>query len=42
LQVFGDRFIQSVPLALAGMVLQILLYLVLAWWLLRLRPAKAG
>jgi hypothetical protein len=42
LQVFGDSFIQSVPLALAGMAVQILLYLVLAWWLLRARPAKAG
>ena len=42
LQVFGDSFIQSVPLALAGMAVQILLYLVLAWWLLRARPVKAG
>ncbi len=42
LQVFGDSFIQSVPLALGGMAVQILLYLMLAWWLLRARPAKAG
>jgi hypothetical protein len=42
LRIFGNSFIQSVPLALVGMAVQILLYLLLAWWLLRARPAKAG
>ncbi len=38
LQVFGDSFIQSVPLALAGLLGQILLYLLISWWLLRSKP----
>lgn len=42
LRTFGDSFIQSVPLALAGMAAQIIIYLVLAWWLLRAKPVKAG
>ena len=37
LRVFGDSFIQSVPLALAGLSGQILLYLIVTWWLLRSR-----
>jgi len=39
LRVFGDSFIQSVPLALAGLLGQILLYLLITWWLLRSRTA---
>lgn len=35
LRIFGDSFIQSVPLALAGLAAQISLYLALGWWLLR-------
>ena len=38
MRIFGDSFIQSVPLALVGMSFQILLYLLLTWWLLRTRP----
>ena len=37
MRIFGDSFIQSVPLALAGMTAQIILYLFLAWWMLRFR-----
>ena len=42
LQIFGSSFIQSVPLALAGMAAQIVVYLALAWWLLRAKPSRAG
>ncbi|MEY4394311.1 MAG: hypothetical protein RL595_1560 [Planctomycetota bacterium] len=37
MRIFGDSFIQSVPLALAGMTAQIILYLFLGWWMLRFR-----
>ena len=40
-RIFGDSFIQSVPLALLGMVAQIILYLLVSWWLLCKKPAKA-
>lgn len=39
--IFGASFIQSVPLALAGLLAQIILYLILGWLLLR-RPKAAG
>lgn len=39
--IFGESFIQSVPLALAGLAAQIILYLFLGWLLLR-RSKPAG
>jgi len=40
MRIFGDSFIQSVPLALAGMTLQICLYLFLSWWFLRRKSTE--
>jgi hypothetical protein len=42
MRIFGDSFIQSVPLALAGMTAQIILYLFLAWWMLRFRRPESA
>jgi hypothetical protein len=40
--IFGESFIQSVPLALAGLAAQIILYLFLGWLLLRRsKPASS-
>ena len=41
MRIFGESFIQSVPLALAGLAAQIILYLFLGWLLLR-RSKPAG
>ncbi len=42
MRIFGESFIQSVPLALAGLAAQIILYLFLGWLLLRRsKPASS-
>jgi len=40
MRIFGDSFIQSVPLAMAGMALQISFYLLLSWWFLRAKSPQ--
>ena len=40
MRIFGDSFIQSVPLALAGMAFQISFYLLLSWWFLRTKSPE--
>lgn len=40
MQILGNSFIQSVPLAIVGLVIQIIIYIFLAWWLLKTKSAE--